>query len=60
MQRGFPRLYMMLFLKGRITCFTPGRPVADYLHRKVRTRDMGGNSTTHQFTDAVLHKMEQV
>ncbi|RPB11138.1 hypothetical protein P167DRAFT_225278 [Morchella conica CCBAS932] len=27
---------------------------------KVRTRDMGGNSKTHEFTNAVLHKMEQI
>lgn len=27
---------------------------------KVRTRDMGGNSKTHEFTNAVLRKMEQI
>ncbi|KAH0611451.1 uncharacterized protein H6S33_010716 [Morchella sextelata] len=27
---------------------------------KVRTRDMGGDSKTHEFTNAVLHKMEQI
>jgi isocitrate dehydrogenase (NAD+) len=25
---------------------------------KVRTPDMGGNSTTHEFTKAILNKME--
>jgi len=27
---------------------------------KVRTKDMGGSSSTHDFTDAVLHKMETI
>jgi isocitrate dehydrogenase (NAD+) len=27
---------------------------------KVRTRDMGGNSTTHDFTNAVLHRLERI
>ncbi|KAI5857880.1 hypothetical protein BZA05DRAFT_108840 [Tricharina praecox] len=27
---------------------------------KVRTKDMGGNSSTHDFTNAVLHKMETI
>lgn len=31
--------------------------IADSLHRQVRTRDMGGNSTTNEFTRAVLDKM---
>ena len=31
---------------------------ADFGHSKTRTRDMGGNATTHQFTRAVLDKME--
>ncbi|CCX06499.1 hypothetical protein FPQ18DRAFT_140481 [Pyronema domesticum] len=26
----------------------------------VRTKDMGGNTTTHEFTNAVLHKMEKL
>lgn len=31
--------------------------IANYLRRQVRTRDMGGNSTTNEFTRAVLDKM---
>jgi len=27
-------------------------------YSKVRTPDMGGNSTTHEFTKAILDKME--
>jgi isocitrate dehydrogenase (NAD+) len=27
-------------------------------NRKIRTRDMGGVATTHEFTRAVLDKME--
>jgi isocitrate/isopropylmalate dehydrogenase len=27
---------------------------------KTRTRDMGGNSTTHEFTRAILSEMEKV
>jgi isocitrate dehydrogenase (NAD+) len=28
------------------------------LYSKIRTPDMGGNSTTHEFTKAILNKME--
>lgn len=34
--------------------------VADAQSSKVRTRDMGGQSTTHEFTRAILDKMETV
>ena len=30
----------------------------DYFASKSRTRDMGGNATTHEFTRAVLDHME--
>jgi isocitrate dehydrogenase (NAD+) len=34
--------------------------VANRFHRKVRTKDMGGNSSTHDFTNAVLAQMEKL
>ena len=34
--------------------------ITDSLSSKVRTPDMGGESTTHGFTKAVLDKMETV
>ena len=33
---------------------------ANDLCSKVRTRDMGGESTTHEFTRAILDKMETI
>jgi isocitrate/isopropylmalate dehydrogenase len=30
------------------------------IRSKFRTRDMGGQSTTHEFTKAILDKMETV
>lgn len=62
---GFPKRYMMLLLKGKIFFFlccgySKTAQVADSFCRRVRTRDMGGNSTTHEFTNAVLRKMEQI
>ena len=33
-------------------------PRANYILRKSRTRDMGGNATTHEFTRAILDHME--
>jgi isocitrate dehydrogenase (NAD+) len=32
----------------------------DSSYSKVRTRDMGGVSTTHEFTKAILDKMETI
>ena len=29
-----------------------------FFHSQTRTRDMGGQATTHEFTRAVLDKME--
>jgi isocitrate/isopropylmalate dehydrogenase len=33
---------------------------ANNFYSKVRTRDMGGESTTHEFTKAILDKMETI
>lgn len=33
-------------------------PLANDLNRVTRTRDMGGQASTHEFTRAVLDKME--
>jgi isocitrate/isopropylmalate dehydrogenase len=30
----------------------------DQSHSKYRTRDMGGEATTHEFTRAILNKMD--
>lgn len=32
----------------------------DFFYSKVRTRDMGGESTTHEFTKAILDRMETI
>lgn len=34
--------------------------VTDIFYSKVRTRDMGGESTTHEFTKAILDRMETI
>ena len=34
------------------------RTIANYCYSQYRTRDMGGESTTHEFTRAILNKME--
>lgn len=38
--------------------FNPRATNANNCHRQTRTRDMGGQATTHEFTRAVLDKME--
>ena len=30
----------------------------DYCYSKTRTRDMGGEASTHEFTRAILNKLE--
>ena len=43
--------------RGKEYC--PSQPAtADLSNSKTRTRDMGGNSTTHDFTRSVLDHME--
>jgi isocitrate dehydrogenase (NAD+) len=56
------RLFTALLLKGKKSLLYPGiwEHYAELFYRKVRTRDMGGDSKTHEFTNAVLHKMEQI
>lgn len=50
----------MLLAKGKWLkhCNVIWLSVTNVLYRKVRTRDMGGQATTHEFTRAVLDKME--
>ena len=57
MQIVFRKPFMKLSKKGRVSIYR--KPTcADMNHSKTRTRDMGGNSTTHDFTSSVLDLME--
>lgn len=48
---------MTLSKKGKKSIYD--KPTsADINHSKTRTRDMGGNSSTHDFTRSVLDHME--
>jgi isocitrate/isopropylmalate dehydrogenase len=49
---------MMLSHKGKPKRSPSKAGNTDQVLRQVRTRDMGGQSSTHQFTRAVLDKME--
>ncbi|GFP57886.1 isocitrate dehydrogenase [NAD] subunit 1, mitochondrial [Trichoderma asperellum] len=48
--------YVSLFLSA----FYDFRFFTDIFYSKVRTRDMGGESTTHEFTKAILDRMETI
>lgn len=57
MQTVYPKPCMTLSKKGKK--FLHSQPTtADLNVSKTRTRDMGGNSTTHDFTRSVLDHME--
>lgn len=47
----------MLLLQGEFLESNLPLMPSNSMNRAVRTRDMGGNSTTHEFTRAVLDKM---
>jgi hypothetical protein len=63
MRIGLVRRSMMLLGKGEFYIYPlrakNGPVLIRPSYRKSRTRDMGGQATTHEFTAAVLDKMEK-